>query len=647
MQQREIDPWLTIDLQAAEAGRVVYVTDSGEQLLAPFVRPSAELRGDRVWARIAAADSAETRKATLLSAGERLGAVLFREELSGYLSKANIPCVNRRRVEVILPDSLVEWPWELALLDSLVPKRIPISVHPSLVMVRRSRFWSEPRANKAEPPPYQLVIEALGWLPPEESRSEGHVARGALLGDVLNEVSQPIIQAGTRGRVSVNLDLDCDWEQLQWRYRTHGPPHVWHFIGKTAATGQALLFCRGAGHSCAVTAAQLGDSLMSVLHRSAGRQVQLVALTSLQETPHSPWQCFATLGQQLLQEGCRFVACASAPLSKWEHAVLAKAFYGALAAGDSVDLAIHSARESLYDDKRDSLAWAFVSLAVSAQPLPLMVGGDGAAAPPPNILAFGHDDQRGRLMRFLNRPASLVIVIPGECGRGHRHVSDRIQHDLAANGNVLWRPVATIDWFYTGEPLLRRGQLLAALAHALYLRSDGSLEELELRIVQELANRCRTGKVVVLDLQEPITARTQVEAKALVELAQDLFQSLLAQAQQECSTLAVFLILLIGYPRRPAARDRQAAQIREAIEHTRAVVAQLREKKKGSEPAKVEVLADLLPFDGPYIARFLEDVLNLEESRAAAIAENFVGGGADNEMILERLRNLISTWRPQ
>lgn len=463
-------------------------------------------------------------------------------------------------------------------------------------------------------------------------------------GEEIEDIRIAIENAGIRQSFDVSCDPLGEWTALVKRCKSQGPPHVFHFAGHGLDEGRGLVFRGAEGASEEVDAERLA-SLLSSSER--GRKTQLVFLNAC-TTSAGPRQLqpFGGLAQRLIQRGIPAVVGFQNPVKDSQARNLAAHFYTALSRGDSVDCALQKARYELFLDAGSNIDWAFATLSISGNPRPFFIQGDAQAVSQPSaeILDFGHEEQRLRLNRFLDRRHPTVVVIHGEARSGHRHVAERVRHDIERRGHDVWLPVPAIHWFVVGEPRVSRQLLAGGIARALYLPEIGAQEALERRIAQEIAERCADDRVVVLDLEEILSLTDEAQADALVLLVQELWSDLMHQALDWRSTLPVYLILSVAYLRTPSAGTHDAERARRQTELTARVIEKIAGKPRLKGQVRVEVLPELKRIEEGYVAEFLENVFDLELDDAARRAAHLVGNN-DNETILQRMKQFIEDWR--
>lgn len=589
------------------------------------------LRAESLWRKLE--DNWHDRRATLTSAGAELGKWLYGSEASSHLRNLIgrwSESMQPHRIELRVPRELCDWPWEACTLESIGPP----AVQRALTLTRRG----EKSAAQTTEPPFQLSIELLGveldrlgsWDPLK-------------VGEELEHVRAEIEQAGSRGRFLVRVDPLGDWQELLKRCDAIGPPHIFHFVGHGLPSGRGLLFRAADGGGEEIEAETLALLLSRV---SRGRQTRLAFLNACSTVASGKRrvQPFGSLGMVLLQHGIPMVIGVQAPLLDTEAQALAAVFYKAVAGGSSVDCAAQTARERLYLSGH-GVGWAFLSLTLASEPLPLFRSPvyRPVDRPSAHFLSFGHPEQRRRLENFLLRRQPMVVVIHGEVGSGHRHVANRVQHDLEKAGNTLWRPVAELRWFVPGEKLLSRSQLTAGIARALGASDSGTPSELESRLSREIVDRCCGERVLVIDLTQVLALNNEAHAEALVALVHEVFADLMEQASQHSASLPVFLLLSVAYPKPLPPGDARSIRVSEQIHRTQQALAKLSEKKRLKAGVRVEVLPQLQQITEPFVAAFLEEVLELDSSDADSIAQDLVGLD-HNETILSRVGQLLTDW---
>jgi len=140
-------------------------------------------------------------------------------------------------------------------------------------------------------------------------------------------------------------------------------PHVLHFMGHgsfDAATGEGrLLFEDGAGGAGPVDGELFAELLAD--SPAARRHLRLVVLNACRtaEMPRSPDRSpWATVGAALSLRGFPAVVAMQFPVADANAIRFSEVFYGALAGGEPVDVAVGEGRRALYVLDRHSPQWA-------------------------------------------------------------------------------------------------------------------------------------------------------------------------------------------------------------------------------------------------------------------------------------------------
>lgn len=564
--------------------------------------------------------------------GAALGDWLFDDRAVDYLVKEKQAWSEeqtRLRIELAVPLDRVDWPWEAVFLRRLGH----LAVEFPWTLVRTHGTGGGMPASTGSP----LQVELIGV-------HLGQTAEMAPLttAEEIEDIRVAVEDAIDHRLIDITVDHLGDWDALVGRCEKLGPPHVFHFAGHGLNNG--LVF-RGADGN----AERVGnDKVASLLSRQRGHRRTHLAFLNACTTSSGPreLQPFGGLAQRLVARGIPAVGGFQNPVQDDEARNFAAAFYAAVSRGEAVDCSWQAARRRSFLAPGDTVAWAFAELSVTGMPEPLLdwTSVQPSGQPSASILAFGHDEQRHRMERFLNRRRPTVLVIHGDARSGHRHVAERVRHDLEREGRDVWQPVPTLHWFVAGEPRVSRQQLAGGIARALYLSDTGSQDKLERHIAEEIVERCHSERVLVLDLEEVLSLTDFGEANALVVLVQDLWSDLMQQAGKIRESLPIYLVLSVAYPV-PASRD---PEIIERAERQAKLTAQAI-KKIASKPrlkgqVRVEVLTRLEPFGTDYVAEFLFDVFDLEWGDAERRAKHIVGMD-DNETILTRMARFIEDWR--
>lgn len=586
-----------------------------------------------LWERIKA--DWHLRQGILNEAGADLGSWLLPGEAAAYLRRR---IESRKqddqllRVELRVPREVAEYPWEIAAVEGVQQ----LAIHPDLTVVRVSD-----RGEQQHPPlSGQVLIHVVGVELATGSKWQPLAAAYEV-----ETVRQTIEEASSHGLFSVTVDPLGDWQTLVDEYTAIrpgsttpvGPPQVFHFAGHGLEDGRGLVFRRAQGEPEEVAAEQVAHLLLG------GRRARLAFFNACTSSAagRGPFQPFGGLAALLIQQGIPNVVGLQTPVYDSEAPALAQAFYAALARGDGIDCAIQEARRRLFLLGTGGVGWAFLNLHVSGEPAPLTSLPRAAARIDADeiLLSFGHEAQRQRLTRFLNRKDPTVIVVHGEKGSACRHVLDRLKRDLEDAGNVLWRPVAVLQLNLIREPRLQRGKLSSGIARSLFLPDDGSQEALDKLIAETIAERT-VDRVLVIDLEEELTFHSPEQAESYLTLVTELWSELMHRASAYSRTLPVFLLTSVAYPRPLPRKHPKALKAQEISALARQTVAELKQQRRLKGNARVEILEELKPFEELYVAEFLEDTLNFDPDRAEAVAANLVGIH-DNETILINLRNFL------
>ncbi|MGE0822247.1 MAG: CHAT domain-containing protein [Candidatus Binatia bacterium] len=596
---------------------------------------SQTVRSDTLWKQVD--QDWPNRYELLTKAGAALGQWLFNERAVIYLNDrirrwfADQP---RLRIELRIPHRLAEYPWEIAACEGINH----LSVKPALSVVRVNSSG----AQQPLPPAGTLLCHVIGvtlqptkdWQPLQTTEE-------------VERVRQEIENAGSSSVFAVEIDQMGEWRTLVERYREIGPPHIFHFAGHGMEQGRGLVFRGVGGNPQEVLAQQVADILS---FRVRGRQTHLAFLNACTSSAagKGPYQPFGGVAELLIQRGIPIVVGLQTPVSDTDAVELSQLFYAALARGDTVDCALQEAREKLFLLGSGGVGWAFLNLTVAGQPGPLcqLVRKAQFEVQKDLVYQFGHEPQRQRFDRFLQRSNPLVVIVHGEERSGHRHVLDRVQFDLEnRGGKALWKPIAALRLHAAGDPLVQRSQLAGGIARALELSSDsGTQKELEGRIAWQIAECCRNNQVLIVDLQEVVKFTTPAQATAILTLIQELWADIMEQATAYRSTLPVFLLVSVAYPQPVPEQHRNANKVREMIALTEKTITTLQERSRLKGNVRVEVLPKLEPFDEYYVAGFLEDTLELDPDRAESTAAHLVEMN-DNETILERFKTFLEDWQ--
>ena len=609
-----------------DTGQLVFRTREGEFWTHSIEPLDKALCTATLWQRMT--QEWDRRQDLLTKAGAELGRWLFDERAARFLA-SRLPSAETSaaplRIALRVPQSLAEYPWEIASLESTGP----LGVHPAVTLIRVSNSGQQTESATISG---QLFVHVIGveyvpqreddW-PPLTSAEEVEVVRQAIEG------------ASVSPRFVVQTDVRGDWHALVESYRKIGPPHVLHFAGHGLPDGRGLVFQDQYGRPKEIYTAQIVNLLVEHVH---GRHTRLTFLNACHSSADGKGaaQPFGGLAAQLIAQQIPMVVGLQTPVDDSEAKALAGEFYAALASGDTVDCAIQKARRALFLHGGRGAGWAFLSLHVSGEPASLCVpSGNRDQKPSATIMSFGHEDQRQRLERFLRRRDPLVVFVHGVQGAGHRHVLTRLRFDMEQAGLVLWKPVAEMQWYTVGEPQLMRSLLAGEIARALAIADTGSLEDLEARLASTIADRCANNSVMVIDLVDVLILHSQEWANALTTLILHLWSDVMEKAGHYRTELPVFLLVSVAYPRPLPAADPQARRIEEIRQRTEDVVTSLESNRRLSGRVRIETLPRLEQINQMYVAEFLEDTLDLDRKEADSIAVNLTGDGIhDNETIL-------------
>lgn len=619
---------LKVRLPSLKETMVVFEDDQGASWQHSPVGDIGELKSDWCWQEFL--DGITERRKYLQRVGVELGDWLFDARAVDFLLSKRRAWTDEEpqlRIELAVPLDRVAWPWELISLPNLGH----LSIDSPWTLVRTAGEGYMPAAVGSP-----LQVEIVG------SHLDGAAESTPLAtAREIEDIRLAVENAIDRRLVDVNFDPSGDWSALVESYETVGPPHVFHFAGQGRIDG--LVF-RGADGDGEIVG---NDKLSSLLGGRRGDHQTRLAFLNASFTSSGPraLQPFGGLAQRLVSRGVPAVGGFQNPIEDDEARNFAAAFYAGVSRGDAVDCAWQEARRRSFMAPGDTVAWAFAELSVVGEPQPLLDWTHKPSGQPSaNLLAFGHENQRQRMGRFLQRRQPTIVIIHGDARSGHRHVAERVHHDLKREGRDVWLPVPTLHWFVVGEPRVSRQQLAGGIARALNLAETGSQEELERRIATELVERCRGDRVFVLDLEKPLSLADDGEADGLIVLVQELWSDLMEAAGQLCASLPIYLILSVAYPV-PVNRDpRVLARAERQAQLTAQTIERIAAKRHLKGQVRVEVLRRLEPFSVKYVAEFLEDVFDLEWDDAERRAQYLVGLD-DNETILERMARFIEDWR--
>ncbi|HEX3480907.1 MAG TPA: CHAT domain-containing protein [Kofleriaceae bacterium] len=578
--------------------------------------PPPALRSDAVWARL----QRERLKSKLLDeVGAQLADWLFGEpgvELLAECSREYEADETRtpRRIALYVPDRLAGWPWEAAFSPAL---RAPIGVDDSLVVVR----MVEPPPGERPPSDGSRSIVLVGvelavdGRAPLATVSEVEAIRQALARFEADHVELDVVPRGT-------------WTRLLKRVEAAGPPTVLHFAGHGDGAGEALVFRGDDAAERVVDATRVCELLTR-----GGHQARLVVLNACRSAAGEDpaLQPFGSLAQRLVKHGVAAVVGHQVPIADTAASEFASELYTSLADGALPDAAAHTARARLFSGGVSGAEWPFVVVATRGEAAPVF---SPIPRADPNRARLFHaaafDPQRAQLEQLILARRSFVAVVYGAHHAGHRFVIERARADLAASGQLLWKPVPEMRWLLGGDPRLDRTALLGAIAETAGIEPRGSDEELEAQIVAWIRDCCAERRTLVLDVADVCITSTGQQAEAIVEFVVPLWSGLVHRA----GVGPTVLLLAIGYPGGlPAWLQQRRA---------RKAVAQLRERRPDGDLA-VRILDELRPISRQEVAAFIADLgtpPELAQRRAAQLV------AVDNEHVLQHLHRLLQARNP-
>ncbi len=370
----------TFDLLVTEAdnGYTAQATSaSGELPPQPFLLPLdlsaiAGRRGDiaawieqaRIIRRSAAGEHVQQARV--------LGTALFEQLLAGELlasfreSRKALPVGQYLRVRLRLPASLVSLPWEL-LFDPRDEQFLALA--PDLVLVRYPELPAPVTPLHLDGPLRVVFVAASPRdLPPLDIDQE------------LNRILAAL--KGPTARNQIVLDVVRGPDTLgQLRTRLREPAHVVHFLGHgeiDTTNGEGILLFEDPDGAAEAINAEL---LRVQLQRQRGL-TQLVVLNACLGALPAGNDPFSSVGTALLRASVPAVIAMQFAIPDDVAIDLARVFYGELAAGTPVDLAVNETRMQLYGRNPFALDWVIPVLFLRAVDGALF---DLPATPPPSV----------------------------------------------------------------------------------------------------------------------------------------------------------------------------------------------------------------------------------------------------------------------
>ncbi len=585
---------MRIRLPEQPGGEVEVELPGGDELRRACAAPSDRWRAAALWQRLV--DDWEDGARTLEVVGAELADWLFDAPARAALATlaAGKSADGQRRTPALhVPDWLSDFPWEAALVPELGG---PLGVSGALSVFRAGPALATPAA--ALPSQLRMVLVAAGGGLPSVAREAEEVRK--------------LVAANPA--VDVKLDAVARWDRFSERFAKRGAD-ILHFAGHGLDDGEGLCFS-----DAEVNAGRIANLLAG----AGGCRLAVLNACTTAAAPDRTLRPFGGLAQRLSTLGVPAVIASPAPLPDDDGRMLARRLYGRLASGDSVDLALQQAREELFNAGK--LGWAFVQLVVRGAPAALL--GPALRASESDvrrrILGFGFDEQRAQLRQLLLGKRSLVIVIPGVYGSGHRHLVEQVHHEIEDKHDI-WAPIRNLDWGLTGEAALDQESMLGAIAAALELPSSGSHAQLRARIIEHVRAQGH-GRALVVDVNEMCLPSTRAESVALCELVHEVWAKIVAGL----APVTAFLLLPIVHP---LARDR--------ARWSRDVVKRLAKEPRPSDDLWIEVLDELGPIEKSYVQRFLQVVTRLDDAAARSQASSLTKAD-NNKMLIDALEHCLA-----
>ncbi len=616
---------LEIDLLSTGGAAIRYRTAGGEVWVTPAAGPPPSEWGSwGLWEELV--DSWDNRQASLFRAGRELGRWLCDDRACDYLRERRSYWATEdrpRRIELRLPGDLASWPFECVNVEGIGF----LAVDEALAFVRVAD--SEQPCPPAPEPPLSVHLVGVDlaaggrW---KRLRTEAEVER----------VREEIGALGDSRVFDVRVDGIGAWSAVSGR--PTGAPDVLHFVGHGLPGGRGLVFRREDGTGLAVDAEEVAGALTD----PEGRPTRLVFLNACPSvsggrTVEAAHQPFDGIGARLVERGIPLVVGLQCPARDREARVLTSTLYGALARGEGLDQAVQTTRRVLFFHGGDPVSWVFLHATVrvaDGRPAPLWQP-RRTPGPPPAIDDLSHlaHGRLGRyLTRLLQRERPCAVVIHGPPRAGQRYVIERLRRDLSRTRSVLWRPVTALSWGALAEPRLARSQLAGGIARALSVGDRGDQSSLEARIAEAMAEHCRSGSALVVDVTDVLQPAVETEVAALWTLVGGLWADLVEAACRQAGGDELPAFLLVSVAHGP--REERAGW-------TRAAVEELRKTERPSPGLRVEVVDELSTIEEADVVDYLQAIVHLGPVDARRKAVH-VSGGGDNEAILDAMRDLIA-----
>jgi tetratricopeptide (TPR) repeat protein len=341
----------------------------------------------------------------------------IRERLRAEIRRSAEPVGRiRLRLHVTHPE-LAGLPWEFVLLDRDLAPGGFAALDSRFDLVREAPGPASGGPVSADP-----LRVLIAWADPRSAEYPAMIH----LTDEVRSVLAALGAAECR-RIQVDELRYASRSSLQ-RSLEDRPPHALHFIGhgdERPSGGVLALHGDRAGSAALLYGEELAEWLAPACTR-------LIVLSACRTA--SP---LGGVAEALARKGVPAVVAMQAPLRDASAGLFARAFYGALAQGDTVEEAVREGRTSVRGVGPD---WGVPVLYLSAEDSELFSAGPAAQAalPPANL-------------PYLRNPHFV----------GRKDVLGRIHHALAPSGAGAPAPVALV-----GMGGLGKTQLAVEYAHA-------------------------------------------------------------------------------------------------------------------------------------------------------------------------------------
>jgi hypothetical protein len=230
------------------------------------------------------------------------------------------------------------------------------------------------------PPPVNPPLRILGLVASPHSLTELDVeAEQEHLEEAL---ASPILA----GQVVVDWLTHATYTTVHQRLLRGAPPHVVHFIGHgryNQETNEGSIALEGAGGRADWTPAQTLAELLNVTNPTP----RLVVLNSCASGQGGNDDLFSGAAATLVRRGISAVAAMQFSISDTAAVAFPRGFYTALAAGRSVDEAVHSGRMEIVGTGQGTLEWVTPVLYVRGDANAMLTLVEPSAATDPDELA--------------------------------------------------------------------------------------------------------------------------------------------------------------------------------------------------------------------------------------------------------------------